>query len=117
MADYIEIPREHWPSVDELPADLRRVAIGVEKVWPGNGMKVALIFGQVFAGIPIYPANMGKLLRRIRDNAMREEYDAGDTTAKDLALKYGLSQRRVEKILVKTDDGKPLFQDKQKKLF
>ncbi len=116
MADYIEIPREHWPSVDELPADLRRVAIGVEKVWPGNGMKVALIFGQVFAGIPIYPANMGKILRKIRNDAMRQEYDCGGVAAKDLALKYNLSQRAVEKILSQAP-GQEELKKKQQSLF
>ncbi len=99
MSDYIEIPEEYWPEPEELPADLRRVAIGVERVWPGNGVKVALILGQLFAGVPIYPANMGKILRKIRDDAIRKEYDAGGVVAKDLALKYNLSQRSVEKIL------------------
>ncbi len=117
MADYIEIPEEYWPEPEELPSDLRRVAIEVERVWPGNGVKVALILGQLFAGIPIYPANMGKILRKIRDDAIRAEYDAGGVIAKDLALKYNLSQRSVEKILAQDSESRKSGNRNQLQLF
>ncbi len=115
MADYIEIPPEYWPEPDELPADLRRIAVEVERVWPGNGIKCALIIGQLFAGIPIYPANIAKFLRKLRNTAIRQDYDTGNICAKDLALKYRLSQRQIEKILAVVEDSQPA--DKQLKLF
>lgn len=99
MTRIIEIPPEYLPEIDDLPGDLQRIAAAVEEVRSGQGVSVALLLGQLFPGIPLYPHNIENLARRIRDDAIRAEYGQGNTTAKELAIKNKLSLRRVEQIL------------------
>lgn len=112
----IEIPDAYLPEIDELPGDLRRIAEEVELVWPGYGVKVALLLGQLFPGIPLYPHNIKNLVRQIRDDGIRSEYDRGNVTAKDLAVKNKLSLRRVEQILAQVPSQKEV-ECKQMSLF
>lgn len=98
MSKIIEIPEEYLPEIDDLPGDLRRIARGVEDVWPDMGVKVAIMLAQVFKGVAIYPRNIDPLLLRIRDDAIRKEYDRG-AKVKDLAIKNGLCTRTIENVL------------------
>lgn len=111
----IEIPEEYLPEIDELPGDLARIATEVEEVWPGMGVKIAILIAQLFKGVPIYPHNIDKLLLRIRDDSIRGEYDGG-AKVKDLAIKYKLSTRWVENILAQPPSQEEL-KKKQFSLF
>ncbi len=98
MNRIIEIPEEYLPEVRDLPGDLERIASSVEEVWPNMGVKIAILFAQLFAGVPLYPRNIKKLLLRIRDDNIRREYDQG-SKVKDLAIRYKISTRQIENIL------------------
>lgn len=115
MSKLIEVPDEYLPDIDELPGDLRRIARGIEEVWPGMGVKIAMLMGQLFPGIGLYMHNMEGLARRIRDDAIRKESDAG-AKVKDLAIKYRLSTRQIENILAAPPSQEEL-KSKQYKLF
>lgn len=112
----IHIPDEYLPEIDELPGDLKRIAAEVDLHRPGDGVEIALLLGQLFPGIPLYMHNIDKLARAIRDDAIRVEYDAGGTTIRELALKYGRSTRRIEQILNQAPSQKEL-KKKQGSLF
>ncbi len=99
----IELPDDCLPDIEELPGDLRRIAKAVEEVWPGHGVKVAMLLGQLFPGIPLYINSVKKFARKRRDAAIRAEYDQGGITVKDLAIKYRRSKRRIEQILAQPE--------------
>lgn len=94
----IVIPEEYLPKADDLPGDLALVATQVEEVWPEHGVKVAILLAQLFPGIPIYLRNVKHLIRRVRDDGIRSEYDAGEKV-RELAIKNKLSTRQIENIL------------------
>lgn len=112
----IEIPAEYLPEIDELPGDLKRIGAAVEEVSPGEGVRIALLLGQLFPGVPLYPHNVQALARRIRDDAIRAEYDQGEATAKSLAIKNRLSLRRIEQILAQPPSQDEL-KNKQMRMF
>lgn len=114
-ASFIEIPAEYLPTIDELPGDLATIAASVEEVWPGHGVRVAIILGQLFPGIPMYFHNVKHLARRIRNDAIRAEYDQG-ARVKALAIAYGLSTRQIENILAEAPGGEEM-KDRQMRLF
>ena len=111
----IEIPEEYLPTIEEMPGELLMVAEGVEEVWPGYGVKVALLLGQLFPGVPVYMHNVKDLVRRIRNDAIHKEKDQG-STIKMLAIKYNLSTRQIENILA-VQPGQEVLKSRQKSLF
>ncbi|SHH33758.1 Mor transcription activator family protein [Desulfofustis glycolicus] len=113
--EIIHIPPEHLPSIDELPGDLVLLARGIEAYRPGQGVAMALFLSQVFAGIGVYIRNADDFFRRIRDRAIRRDYDAG-ARVKELALKNRLSTRRIEQILAEPPSPAESA-DRQLKLF
>lgn len=114
MSDKVlDIPEEYWPAIDELPGDLAFIASGLEQHLPGNGIKIALILAQVFKGQPFYICNIEDLLRKIRNDAIRKEYDNG-AKVKELAHKFHLSVRWVEDILSRMEKNP---EERQMKLF
>lgn len=98
MTKVIEIPEEYRPDIDDLPGDLARIATIIEELRPGHGVELTLFLAQAFRGQNMYFRNVDYLVRQVRDDAIRKEYDQG-TRVRDLALKWRLCQRRVEKIL------------------
>lgn len=101
-----EIPIEYRPSIDELPGELSRVALDIEKHRPGQGVELTIFLAQVFKGQEIYFRNIDALERRMRDDAIRSEYDRGGITMRRLAAKYRLTQRSIERILSRPDTRK-----------
>jgi Mor family transcriptional regulator len=77
--------------VQELPGDLQRIAevAGVEAA-----VKIAL----AFRGTYLYINAMDSLKRLVRDEEIRAAYGRG-VKIRDISFRYGLSQRRVRKIL------------------
>lgn len=112
----IHIPDEYMPEIKDLPGDLRRIAEAIEEVWPDHGVKVALLLGQLFPGVPLYPHNIERLVRRMRDDKLRAEYDQGGVTMKELAIKTRLSKRRIEQIMSQAPSQEEL-KDRQLKMF
>jgi len=112
----IDIPEEYRPAIDELPGDLQRIAAVIEEVIPEHGVRITLILAQAFPGHPVYFRNPVKVIAAYRDNAMRAEYDRGGITAKELAIKTGLSLRYVEKILAMPSSQEEL-EERQFRLF
>ena len=52
-------------------------------------MELTLFLAQVFRGQNLYGRNVDDIVRRIRDDAIRREYDAG-VTVRELASKWRL---------------------------
>jgi len=106
----IDIPDEYRPAIEELPGDLQRIAEHIELHRPGRGVEITLLLAQIFRGQNLYIRNIDYLLRQIRDDAIRAEYDRGGVTGRELATRWGLSQRMVEKILASAgkEDGRQL---------
>lgn len=71
-----------------LPGDLGRIA-------EIAGLQAALSIAREFRGTTIYVPD---ILRRPRDDSIRQEYDKG-APVRRIALKYGLTERCVRKIL------------------
>lgn len=114
--DIVNIPAEYLPDISELTGDLARIAQAVEGEWPGKGVRIAMLMGKLFPGIPLYLRNIDGFARQKRDSEIRREYDLGQTTAKDLAIKTGLSQRRIEQILAE-EPSQAEIKAKQRSLF
>lgn len=107
--ELIGIPKESWPRPEDLPGDLPFIAQGLEEYYPGKGMELTLMIARIFRGLPLYIHNIDKLLRDIRNEAIRDDYDNG-MSVKKLAVKYKLSTRQIENIL-----SSPSSQDELKK--
>ncbi|WP_028319659.1 hypothetical protein [Desulfobulbus elongatus] len=115
---YVDIPPEHLPAIEDLPGkDLQPVARAIERVLPGLGVRVVMILAQEFPGLPLYMHNVDDLINEYFYRCMREEYDRGGTTAKELAMKYGFQLRHTEKILASSGKQPSLADSRQLKLF
>ncbi len=112
MTDIISIPEDYWPKIDALPGDLARIAEIIEEHRPGLGVDLTLFLAQAFRGQHIYLRNVDFLLRQIRNDSIRREYDHC-AKVRDLALKWKLSTRWVEDILNRPEKST----DKQLSLF
>ncbi len=88
---FAKIPDELMPEVKDLPGDLSQVAeiVGVEKT---------LELAQLFRGTNVYFCNIDSLIRKKRDNLIRNSYDNGVSPIK-LARKHQLSERQIWRIL------------------
>ncbi len=113
MSKVVQIPEEYWPKIDELPGDLAFIAKGLEEYLPGHGVQTTLILAQVFKGQPLYIRGIEELLLKIRNDAIRKEYDGG-ARVKEIAFKFDLSVRWVEDILARVDAS---AEEKQMRLF
>ena len=96
----MSIPDEYRPTIEELPGELGRIAEHIEEYLPGQGLDITLTLAQLFRGQNLYIRNIDFLLRRVRNDAIRQEYDQG-TSVKRLTTRWSLSTRIVEKILAK----------------
>lgn len=87
--------------LDRLPGDLREMAelIGLE-----DTMKIVDRWGGDYILVP----KCDELRREIRDNQIREEYDAGGITMGELAHKRGLHIRTINRILSGESEDVPL---------
>ena len=110
----IEIPAEYLPEIEDLPGGLSRIAAEIERYRPGSGVELTLFLAQVFAGQPLYLRSIKDLLRKIRNDAIIANYDAGGVTMLQLASTYNLSHRRIKEILAAP--GGPTKNDKQLEL-
>lgn len=93
------IPPEHQPTPEDLPGDLSLIASEIERHRPGQGVDIAVILAQTFRGQQLYICNIDPLFRKVRDEAIRNEYDQGMVTMRQLASKWKLSHRRIKEIL------------------
>ncbi len=93
--------KETEAILDRLPGDIREMAemIGLE-----NTLKIVKRWG----GGYVVVAKCDELLREIRDNGIRAEYDAGQTTINALALKHNLHIRTINRILSGQGEEVPL---------
>lgn len=94
------IPEADLPLIAELPGDLPRVA-GIITGIINNDVTAVQIVAALsfeFRGVNIYFPNMEKFMRGARDRRIREDFDAG-ITGHRIAMKYGLSERRIWEIL------------------
>jgi len=90
-----EIPQELLPDVEELPGEIKDVAVVV-------GVETALKLAQAFRGTSVYFRNVDHIMRKKRDICIREAYDRGVRVNK-LARDYKLSKRHIETILSRSD--------------
>ena len=96
----VEIPEEYRPGLEDLPGELSRIAAVIEQHKPGHGVELTLFLAQAFRGQNIYLRSIDYLIREIRDDAIRTEYDQGKKV-KTIALDWQLSTRWVEDILAR----------------
>ncbi len=88
-------------AIKKLPGDLRRVAelIGLE-----HTLTLVRHFGGGYLVIPKCEA----ILKEIRNNAVRRDYDTGKYTIRELAWKYQLTDRTIKNILSNATERVPL---------
>jgi len=98
----IDLPKEYWPEVEDLPGDLALIAAVVEEQLPDHGVEVALLLSKTFRSQELYIHSLDRLGRQWRNDTIRQEYESG-TPVRDLCAKWTLSQRWVEDILGKPD--------------
>lgn len=106
MSKLIDIPDKYRPEIEELPGELARIAAAIEAELPGRGVEIVLILAQIFPGQPLYIRDLSYLARRMRDDAIRAEYDAGGCTMLELATRWRLSHIRIKQILAETGEKK-----------
>jgi Mor family transcriptional regulator len=83
--------KEEERLIESLPGDLRRIA-------EVAGLEAAVRIARAFRGTYLYVPGLDDLIKQLRDEKIRKEYDEG-RDAKGLAAKYGVSQRHLRRIL------------------
>jgi Mor family transcriptional regulator len=83
----------------QLPGDLRRVAEVL-------GLEAAVKLSKAFRGTYLYVHGLSNLRRLVRDEEIRRAYDQG-VKVKALALRYGLTERHIRRILSGASVGLP----------
>ena len=101
---FVDIPPRHRPGIDDLPGELPLIAQAVEEQLPGQGVQVALILAQKYPGTPIYLHNVKRIVNSYTHTLMREEYDRGGVTVKELARKYGMPMTKTKEILASSGE-------------
>jgi len=91
----IKIPISELPEIEELPRSLQEVARII-------GVIPAIKLSSHFRGTTVLFPTMSKLKRKIRNAAIREDYDRG-LTGLQVALKYRMSARQIWHILSSTE--------------
>lgn len=94
--DLTELPDELLPSPADLPGELSLVAQLI-------GVRAALVLEKNLGGTNLYIRKADRLRQRLRDRALRTEYDRGGITIKELARKYGPCERTVKTVLGSID--------------
>lgn len=118
MSALIHIPKTYRPTPEDLPGDLSRIAEAIEEHLPDKGVELTLMLAQIFGGQPVYFHKVEYLLRQIRDDAMRCEYDQGGITMVELAHKYNICHSRVKQILsVPSKTSQQELKKRQRKLW
>lgn len=94
------IPEADLPLITELPGDLPRVAGIIAGIIKNDATAVQIVaaLSFEFRGVNIYFPNMDNFIRGARDRRIRADFDAG-LTGHRIAIKYGLSERRIWEIL------------------
>jgi Mor family transcriptional regulator len=77
--------------IEFLPGDLRRIA-------EVAGVEAALKIARAFRGTYLYVPGLDDLMKQIRDEQIRKEYDEGKPV-KRLAIKYRLTERQIRRVL------------------
>lgn len=98
MDKFTDIPKKHYPSIDELPGDLSHIAKIIEDVCPSKGVEATLALSQAFRGTEVYFRNLEPLYRKARNSWLIEQYGNGQRIV-DLARKVGLSERQIWSII------------------
>ncbi|WP_417913692.1 hypothetical protein [Candidatus Electronema sp. JM] len=95
------------PQVGELPGDLAMIAGLIEEISPGQGVRITMMLADRLHGTKVLWHNLRGMYKQQRDAWMRQRYDAGDVTVRDLALVTGLGERQVSRVLGKVDEEGP----------
>lgn len=82
-------------AIDDLPEPYKQIARVV-------GVKAVLALNENFGGLALYFPKLDKILFKKRDALIRKEFNG--TNHKALAIKYGLTERWIRKIV---DHKKP----------
>lgn len=92
----VKVTDEMLPQIDELPASLQHVAeiVGVHK---------AIELSMHFQGATVTFPVLAGLKRKIRNAAIRDDYDRG-FKASEIARKYRVGERQVWNILGTVDE-------------
>lgn len=109
--DLTKLPQEFWPTIDELPGELARVAKIIDSVAPGKGVAAVMHLEKVYESSPLYFHTLQPVRRRLRDKWIIERYNNGDRVP-DIARDVALSTRQIWSIL-----GRGPVDGKQLKLF
>jgi Mor family transcriptional regulator len=89
-------------AIESLPGDLRRIA-------EVAGVEAAMRIAREFRGTHIYVPTLDGLIKHLRDQHIRNDYDRGKSV-RTIALKFGLTERGVRKILGRpSTDCNPLL--------
>lgn|GEM_PF-2011669 len=112
----INLPERHLPAISDLPGNLAWIAEVIEANIPGMGVRITLLLAQSFPGQYIHFRTVDKFINQWRDDTLREIYDQGGITVKELAVMIGMSTREVEKILARPSSQEEL-EDRQFRLF
>lgn len=91
----MKIPINELPEIEELPRSLQEVARVI-------GVAPAIKLSSHFRGTTILFPTMSRLKRKIRNAAIREDYDRG-LTGLQIARKYRMGVRQIWKILSSVD--------------
>ncbi len=87
-------------AIERLPGDLKEVAGMI-------GLENTLLLVTRFGGTPLLIPKCDGLIREIRNKQIRELYDTGKYTARDLAWRFKLTDRTIKTILSGIDDDIP----------
>jgi Mor family transcriptional regulator len=93
-----ETHSEERQLMESLPGDLRRIA-------EVAGLEAAVRIARAFRGTYLYVPGLDDLMKQIRDEKIRREYDQGGSV-KRLSIKYGITERGIWKVLKRPE--KPL---------
>lgn len=91
MIDGFLVSEDMLPQIDDLPEDMRTIAevVGVQKT---------IELSDRFQGTTLYFPRLLSLRRKVRNSAIRSDYDNGLKPAR-LAAKYNLTERHIWTIL------------------
>lgn len=113
----LQLPEQYRPTIDELPRDMQTMAQALEEDFPGLGVQIMLSLAQRVGGAWYYVRKLDKLPMKWRNDTIREMYDSGKYTAKDLSRIWRLSHRQIQYILEAPSVSRQAEEEKQLKLF
>jgi len=113
----LQLPEQYRPAIDELPKDMQIMAQALEEDFPSLGVLIVLSLAQRIGGGWYYVRKLDKLPMEWRNDTIREMYDSGEYTAKDLSRIWRLSHRQIQYILADAGHSQKDIKEKQLKLF